>query len=253
MLASGPLYSSPTFWAGAGVAIGAATLLVIVTQWRAGTRRRVLTYSLVSDTALIREGTRERTGQDLKIVLGDKPLDEPHVVSIKIELRGREDIESANYDSNRSLTLDLGTSILKRLDQENNDKALPIAIDAERLCIGPGLIRSGDALTVDLLTAGPVQLTCPDPPLANVDIRESQADDGDELIWLKRLQAAAFTLCVIGILGWGVADGYVPFNFILIVFLLGGLGFAISIMRALIGVRRRHGREISVGGTKKQR
>jgi hypothetical protein len=91
-LASGPFYFSAIFWAGAGVAIAFFTLLVIILQVYLGSTRRVFIYSLLSDTALLSKGTIEKTGGDLKVTLGGNPVENPHVVSLKVELKGRKDI-----------------------------------------------------------------------------------------------------------------------------------------------------------------
>jgi hypothetical protein len=251
VLASGPLYSSSVFWAVAGVAVAVATLAIITIQWRAAASRRVLTYSLVSDTALLKEGAREKAA-GLRVMLDDKVLNEPHVVSVRVEFRGRNDIERAEYDGSEPLTVDLGTTILMRLDQGSGREKPTVSVNAESVAIGPELIRSGQIINIDLLTVGPANLTCPNPPLANVTIRESQIDDNAEPPWLKRVQTAAFTLFVVGLFGWWLSEpGPVPFSFVMAVFLFGILGFTISITRALISARRRRGHVITVKGGSK--
>jgi hypothetical protein len=94
-------------------------------------------------------------------------------------------------------------------------------------------------ISIDLLTDGRVNLRCLSP-LADVAIGEAQADDESELLWAKRVQAAAFSLFAIGLFGWFVAY-QTPFYFVLIVFLLGVLGFAAWIARAASSARRHRG------------
>jgi hypothetical protein len=243
VLASGHFYTSPALLGGVGVVVAIATLLVIVAQYVTGTARRVLTYSLVSDTALLSEAAREKAGPDLRVTRGGNALDDPHVVSIRIEYKGRRDLRSTDFEGAKPLTIKVGTDILQRLDQGIDADTMPgisASLGKQAVTIGPGLIKNGQVIGLDLLTDGPVSLECRSP-LADVTIREAQVDDESGYVWVTRLQAAAFTLFGIGLFGWLVAE-QAPFYFVLVVFLLGGLGFAIWIARAVASSRRHRGR-----------
>jgi hypothetical protein len=235
-----PFYSSAVFWAGAGVAVAAATFVIILVQWLTGSSRRVLTYSLLSDTALLSKGTREKAGPDLQVRLREKVLDDPHVVSMRIEFKGRRDIREADFDGSKPLTFQLGASILKRLDHGVDSEIPTILIgpDGQGVGIGPGLIVKGQVISIDLLTDGPVTLARPRPTLADVTVRQSEPDDSSDPIWIRRLQGGAFTLFGVGLFGWLISYP-TPFGFVLLVFLLGALGFIISIMRAVATSWRR--------------
>jgi hypothetical protein len=122
------------------------------------------------------------------------------------------------------------------LSADAREKAGP---GTHAVLVGPGLIKRGQMISVDLLTDGPASLQCLSP-LADVAIREAQADDAGERPWGKRVQTAAFTLFAIGLFGWLVAY-QTPFYFVLTVFLFGVLGFATWIARAAGSARRHRG------------
>jgi hypothetical protein len=201
-----------------------------------------LVYSLVSDTALLSADAREKAGPGLRIVLGGDLLDDPHVVSIRIEYRGRRDIRESDYEKRVPLQLDVGVPILKWLSPGTDAAQMPglsVEPGTHAVLVGPGLIKRGQMISVDLLTDGPASLQCLSP-LADVAIREAQADDAGERPWGKRVQTAAFTLFAIGLFGWLVAY-QTPFYFVLTVFLFGVLGFATWIARAAGSARRHRG------------
>jgi hypothetical protein len=241
MLADSHFLASPAFLGWAGVVIAVATLAVIVTQLVTGSPRRVLTYALVSDTALLSVGAREKAGPDLRVTLGSDLLDDPHVVSARIEYKGRRDIRTTDFEGSRPLSLDVGVPILQRFGQGDAEElpVITVAPGARQVEIGPGLIKKGQLISIDLLTDGPVQLKCISP-LADVMIREAQVDDESDFIWVKRMQAACFTLFGVGLFGLVVAE-QTPFYFVLTIFLFGVLGFTTWIARAMHSAWKRRG------------
>jgi hypothetical protein len=245
MLAAGHFYSSPAFLGWAAVLVAVVTLIVIAAQLVTASSVRALTYSLMSDTALLSEDAREKAGPGLRVTLGEDGLDDPHVVSIRIEYKGRRDIRGSDYEGSAPLMMDVGAPILKWLNPgADADVMLGIRVEpgARAVRIGPGLIKRGQMISIDLLTDGRVSLRCLSP-LADVTIKEAQADDESELLWAKRVQAAAFTLFAIGMFGWFAAY-QTPFYFVLTVFLFGVLGFATWVARAASSARRHRGQGV---------
>jgi hypothetical protein len=242
MIADGHFYSSSAFLGWVGIAVAIVTLTVIAAQFAAGSSKRALVYSLISDTTLLSEGARERAGPGLRVTLGDDTLDDPHVVSLRIECKGRRDIRSADFEGGKPLMLHVGTPILKQLSREADDDTAPcISFNshAQTIGIGPDLIRKGQLISIDLLTDGQASLRCISP-VADVAIREAQPDGETDLVWLKRLQRATFTLFGVGLFGWFVSY-QTPSYFILAVFLTGTLGFTVWIARAIHSARKNHG------------
>ncbi len=243
MLAADHFYASPAFLGWAAVLVAVVTLIVIAAQFITASKARALTYSLISDTALLSTDAREKAGPGMRITLGEDVLDDPHVVSLRIEYKARRDIRGADYEGRKPLIVDVGAPILKWLNPGTDADEMPglyVEPGTHAVRIGPGLIRRGQVISVDLLTDGPVSLRCLSP-LADVAIREAQADDESELLWAKRVQGAAFTLFAVGLFGWLVAE-QTPFYFVLTVFLFGVLGFATWVARAASSARKRRGR-----------
>jgi len=203
VLASGSIQISANFWAGAGVVAAVAAIVVAVLLWYLGSPRRLLLYSLTSQTALLTRGTRQRAVPDLAVTLSGEPLDDPHVASLQIESRGRRDIRGADFENTQPLKLDVGTPVLKLLDSETGGTAMPeikIATEGSAVVIGPSLIKGGQVIIIDLLTDGPVTLTCPSPALADVTVRERRANEIPEPRWLRRSQASGVALIAISFL-----------------------------------------------------
>ena len=242
VLATGHFYSSPAVLGWAAVVVAVVTLMVIAAQFVTASTARALTYSLISDTALLSADAREKAGPGMRVTLGEDVLDDPHVVTVRIEYKARRDIRGSDYEASKPLIMDVGAPILKWLNPGTDADVMPglyVEPGAHAARIGPGLIRSGQVISIDLLTDGPVSLHCLSP-LADVAIREAQADDESELIWAKRVQVAAFTLFAIGLFGWFAAF-QTPFYFVLTVFLFGVLGFATWVARAASSARRHRG------------
>jgi hypothetical protein len=243
VLATGHFYSSPAFLGWAAVLVAIVTLMVIAAQFVTASSTRALTYSLISDTALLSEDAREKAGPDMRITLGDDVLDNPHVVSIRIEYKGKRDIRSSDFEGRMPLIMEVNAPILKRLNAGADADVMPgmlVEPGAMAVTIGPGLIKRGQVISIDLLTAGRVRLRCLSP-LADVTIREAQAGDESELLWVRRVQVSAFTLFAIGLFGWFAAY-QTPSYFVVTVFLFGVLGFTTWVARAVGSARRHRGR-----------
>src|SRR5580692_2761925 len=127
MLAAGHFYASVAFLGWAAVLVATVTLIVIAAQFVSAATARALTYSLISDTALLSADAREKAGPGMR----------------------RADRARAYQE--------------RPGDQH----------------------RSADRWTGELAV--------PFPAGGRGD-QEAQADDESELLWAKRVQAAAFSL-----------------------------------------------------------
>jgi hypothetical protein len=185
-----PWYSSATFWTGAGAAIALLALLVSVVLWFVGSPRRLLVYGLTSDTPLPSSDARSRVGTepDLQITLSGQALSDPHVASIVVASRSRSDIRSTDFDEGKPLIFDLGAPILKLLDCNTGGQAMPqirVAVDGNKVGIGPSLIHRRQVISLDLLIDGPAVLNCGSPSLADVTIRDGTKDNVEPR-WVSR-------------------------------------------------------------------
>jgi hypothetical protein len=179
-------YDSAVFWTEACVAAAIVAIIITVLLWYIGTPRRLLIYSLFSDTALLASRVRELTGSDLTVSLHTEILSDPHVVSVRVESRSRRDIRGTDFESDKPLVIDVGTPILKILDCETGGTAMPavcVGTSGSALNIGPALIKRHQVIAVNLLTDAKPQLTCPNPPLADVTIKQRRIEDFHPAIW----------------------------------------------------------------------
>jgi hypothetical protein len=179
VLASGPFYASGTFWAGAAVAVAVVAIVVPVVLWFLGSPRRLLVYGVVSETALLTSGARLQVGADLKVTLSGQVLNDPRVILLQVESRSRRDIRGTDFENAMPLMIDLGTPILNLLDLDTGGRGKPdvkVEVKNTEVAIGPGLIKRGQTISVNLLTDGPVSVTCAHPQLVDVIVKERRSD-----------------------------------------------------------------------------
>jgi hypothetical protein len=176
MHASAPWYTSGAFWAGASVVavvlVGAATVLV---TWLVGVPKRALLYSVPVETSLLPRYGRfaKNAFSDLEITHGGKKLDDPHIISLRLESASRRDIRSDDFDQGRPLVFHVGAPVVTLLGAgiPLNFPPEGFRIRGDRAEIGPVLIRKKDLLTIDLLTDGRPDLVC-ESPLIDVSVKE---------------------------------------------------------------------------------
>jgi hypothetical protein len=179
-LASSSFHLTADFWAVVGVAATLAAIAVSVILWLRGSPQRLLLYSLISQTALLSNTARYQAGPDLQVMLRGEVLDDPHVVSIRVKSRSRRDVRTADFENGNPLRFSLGSPVLRTLDTDTGGEAMPkvpIGTEGSAILVGPGLIKKGQVISIDLLTDGPVALTCPNPALADVTVRRQDDDD----------------------------------------------------------------------------
>lgn len=203
MMASGPIYESGTFWTAAGAVVTLAAIFAGIAQWLMGSPRRLLVYNLDSDTALLTPDARQRAAQtDLKVVLAGQVINDPHIVSFRIESRSRRDIRPEDFINSSPVYFEMNTCILKMLHSETGGDSMPevpVSIDGDRVAIGPSLIKNKQAIRLDLLTDGSVRATCPHPALADVLVRERPTIE-TQPSWLEPMGKIIFVPFFLGML-----------------------------------------------------
>jgi hypothetical protein len=116
VLTSGSTLTAGIFWAGAAVVVAILAIVVSIILWALGSPRRLLVYNLDSDTALFSGDARKRVGADLEVTVGGRVIADPHVVSFRVESRGRRDIRPDDFTHERALIFDLTAPVLKLLE-----------------------------------------------------------------------------------------------------------------------------------------
>jgi hypothetical protein len=198
------LYSSATFWTGIGTAAAVLTLLTTVVLWSKGAPRRLLIYGLRSQIALLSSDAvgRAGIGSELQVIVNGRALTNPHVVSIAVVNRSRRDIRSTDFEDGIPLAIELNVPILQVLSSDTGGAAMPkmqLDTDDTKILIRPGLIRRRQVISLELLTDGAASLSCCNPALADVTVRDG-TDDDVEPRWLLRM----IYVSVIPILTYGI-------------------------------------------------
>lgn len=182
MVLAGQWYASGTFWSivGVGVAVVSILLSPLVARWLQEGRRRLF-YSMPTATPLI---TRHSLLTELVIVHRGDRLSNPHVLEVRLACQGRHDIPSSAFDNGEPLRLDVGVPIVNILGTRTTPDAArspAVAMDGTALLIAPSLIKRGQRTSFTLLVDGPdPALTCPQPPLIDVDVQH-QAESAESL------------------------------------------------------------------------
>lgn len=196
---AGEWYTSETFWAAAGVFV--AVVVAPVTVWvtvRVAHPKRRLWYSMPVITPLITSDTP--VSSDLEVRLNGVALDEPHAVEVELACRGLRDIPSSAFDSGKPLRLDLGAPIVKVLNLKFYTNSYPLAwkIDGSILEIHPCLIKRNSVAVFSMLIDGyGFKLTCPNPPLIDVQVRRKRIDRRFAGLFSMGYVAAACALWVV--------------------------------------------------------
>jgi hypothetical protein len=172
--------SPSDFWAEATATAAVLTLVMSVVLWYIGAPRRLIIYGVVSDTPLLDNEAWAHVTPDLQVTLNGQPVHDPHVVSVAAASRGRSDIRTSDFEKNKALIFDIGTPVLKLLRCDTGGAAMPevqVNVDGSTVIIEPGLINRRQVISLDLLTDGPATLSCKNPTLANVTVRDGSDDD----------------------------------------------------------------------------
>jgi hypothetical protein len=152
-----------------------AAIVVTVILWHRGSPRRLLVYSMPVVTSVLTRRARFLMRAGLEVTYRGRALVDPHVALLRVESSSRQDISSKDFDQRRQLVFDLGTNIAAVVnDRLANNIVLPLSIEGSRVKIGPTLIRSGQVISIDVLTEGTPRLTCYSP-LIDVRIKDKDS------------------------------------------------------------------------------
>ncbi|MFP1624044.1 hypothetical protein ACLB9X_02210 [Streptomyces sp. 5K101] len=156
--AAGPFWSNETFWAAAGVVVGAgAAAGGMYATHRAAFPKRRLVYSF-SSSSLVQRHQRNISANVLHIRLGERELHNPRLVGLRLENTGRRDISSAQFDQGEPLRIDLGLPVVELVSMAAEPpSALGLSPDGwgdHGMTIRPGRLGTGEAITYTLLVDG---------------------------------------------------------------------------------------------------
>jgi len=123
----------------------------MVTYLTGGTNRTLI-YGMSPPTPLMNYFPANE--DDVQILHKGEKLKNPHLAELTLQLRGRRDITSADWDADQPLTLDVGVPILAVLNSTSQPPVRPIprlSVNDTALIVGPGLIAKDQKITFTLL------------------------------------------------------------------------------------------------------
>ncbi|MEU6885598.1 hypothetical protein ABZ918_10370 [Streptomyces viridosporus] len=173
---SGPFWFSETFWAAAGVVVGAGVGAAgVYATRRAAFPKRRLVYSF-SSSSLVQRHQRNVSANVLHIRLGERELHNPRLVSLRLENTGRRDISSAQFDQGDPLRIVLGLPVVELVSMAAEPPGAlglrPGALDDHGMSISPGRLGAGEAITYTLLVDGDPSFYRLTHALIDVKVRE---------------------------------------------------------------------------------
>jgi hypothetical protein len=196
LLASGNWATSP-LWIPLGVfvaiIVGAAT--VWLTYKLVFSRQRLDYSSFVSPLV----ARKAELADQLRIFYssGEKALEEPQFVQVRLTCRSAKDIGRNDFDGLRPLIIEMGVPVVAIL----SDSGTPTSgLDAKRsgtqIQVGPGLIRKKAMITFDILVDGEPTISVVNP-LRDVEMGEHPWEAADPKAVLREHPSLAMTIIIL--------------------------------------------------------
>ncbi len=159
-----------TLWGGLS-ALGAfiAAAVTIILFWLSN-RRRVLLYSTPVVTSLLSTDAPHMAEGGIHVMFKDQPLTDPYLVTLCVESRSRKDIANRDFNADKPLVIQLGTSFAAPVSEPTKALVDKLSIENSDISIGPCLIRKGPVVLLQFITEGPPH-TSDKNPLIDVDVR----------------------------------------------------------------------------------
>lgn len=224
-----------------------ATLVAIWIARNVRLPKRRLYYGISEIIPLL---TPHSSINDMELRHNGVSLSNPNVVTVRISLRGRQDIASDDYDSDQALQISVGVpiiSVLKITSKPDTSPVPRIVLADSALAIGPSLIHCGQIIKISVLVdEDSASISCKNP-LKNVKVQRQRPDDPE----LAVLLTGPHNLFILGLLGSIAALmiaqlskqplGWVPFIIsvpLLLLGLVGGIWTFWILLRRPISVKR---------------
>lgn len=124
-------------------------VLTFITYLFQRTRKRII-YELVSDALL---SSDDQFGGKLKVSFNDEPLDEPHILTLKISNIGNIDLKPSDFVGNKALSFDFKCTkvVTASLREAPDGREVDFEPISNSLMIKPFLLNSGDAILLEIV------------------------------------------------------------------------------------------------------
>jgi hypothetical protein len=158
------------YWIGlAGIILGVIGIVVTIAAARRwGNRRRKLLFSFES-APLLPPGPNNGL---LEITYHGFPVEDPHLVTVRLQNIGPLDIPSGQFDAESPLTINLNCKMFGVTSNRSGARVVAPAIGGDGfLQIGPQMLHRGEEWVVEAVVQGDAEPTL-DSPLIDTDIVE---------------------------------------------------------------------------------
>ena len=185
-----------TLWTAAGAIIAVIATAVTIILWWLSNRRRVLLYSTPVVTSLLSAHATDMAEGDIHVMFKGQPLTDPHLVTLRVESRSRKDIANRDFNADKPLVIQLGTSFAAPVSESTKVLVDKLGIENSDISIGPCLIRKGLVVLLQFVTEGPPK-TLDKNPLIDINVRA----DNEGKYWRQlRLEFLRTLLSATGLL-----------------------------------------------------
>jgi hypothetical protein len=197
-------------WQFVGATFGFVAIIVSTVLYWTQRRRKALSYDIIVSSPLV-SAVDEIKGR-LEIYFDGKPVQDIHLVGVKIINSGNVPIVSADYERPVSLSFGREAEILSAKALEPNPDSLQASVDIEatRVVLKPVLLNGGDSITLTSLVSGLSEISVDGRIVGVKDMRELAGVRGLNpfMSLLLLLLYGAFGLTGLGglIIGFGTTN-----------------------------------------------
>lgn len=175
------------------VAIILPLLLFLIQFWM---RRKALSYDIFSQTPLL--NIQKKDKWDIQILFDKKPVQDVHLIEIKIFNSGYQEIRPRDYERPISFNFGGSTQILSAEKSEVNPESLQpsIKIEGTKVLLDPILLNPKDSITIKILASQYENRPTPNVRIAGIkDIKDTHKFSKNQAIFL------AISGMIVGTLG----------------------------------------------------
>ncbi len=140
-------------WQFAGAAIGVAAIIASIYMFLRQRAVKSLGYEILTQTELL--SIKKEIKSKVQVTYAGKPVENVHLVTIRISNDGNVPISASNYERPLSFSFNDKATILSADITEVSPKSLKplIGIESSKVILEPMLLNSGDTIQVSLLLA----------------------------------------------------------------------------------------------------
>ena len=182
-------------WQFVAVLLTAIAILVSISLYLKQRRRKALSYSILSQTPLL--SVKEEIKKELKILYNGKPVEQVHLIMVKIINSGNTPILSTDYE--RPISLNFGekanvlTAAIVKMHPDSIQASF--SVEGKNVVFTPTLLNAGDSFTLKMLITKLGEVKVDGRIVGVKEIQESKESPRNLLL----LTALAGTVQILGV------------------------------------------------------